>query len=206
MRKLIAPVILFSVSLALLAQDVPRAPVVNSHPKPSPTPAPLPSPVGLYSGGVHGTLTANGTTGSYLLGTWTFTVVPLSCRDCDPGQYDISSINGGYKGMTYSSGAQEQGYIFGVVNPSGHVVGFNLLATNCSTINPSGGKVSNPGAAPTGYYFGGFAGEIPGPTITFGPVDLSGGFGPIAYSVVGRISGRDCFNQIIMADVVLPRP
>lgn len=189
-------------ALAVRAQTSPsRAPVVLAQPPPTPTPNPPPPPFGIFSGSPTGTVQANGRTTTNSLGTWRLNLPFSVCGDCDPNQYDITF--GTYQGVGYANGQQETGTIFGIVNPSGRIVGFNLLATNCLTLNPNSQYVSNPGLGLAGYYYGGTNGEAPGPTLTYALTDF--GFGAFGYTISGRVSGRDCFNQIIVTDVQLRR-
>lgn len=196
--KLALALLLALPGVLVLAQTVPRQkpipPRVTPTLAPTPTPTPLPAnPNGLYVGDVEGS--SAGT--RYSFGRWTFSLLSIRCDDCDPGQFDVDGST--YTGMTYTRGPVEQGTVFGFVNPSGKIVAFALLATNCEALNSS-----RPIPATAGYYQGGSFGELPGTTLRVGHIDP--GFGlPLVTTLSGRVSGRDCFNQLIEADITLTR-
>ncbi len=183
-----------------LAQIVPREKPIPPQPAtpipaPTATPTPLPLPPnGLYAGSVEGTVNGNGT--RYSFGRWTFSLLAKRCDDCDPGQYDIDGST--YSGIQYSDGRTETGTVYAYVNPSGGIIAVILFASNCRALNS--GVLEDY----AGIYYAGGGGEVPGSTLRIAKRDP--GFGlPPTTTLSGRISGRDCFNQLIVTDVALTK-
>jgi hypothetical protein len=154
------------------------------------------NPVGVYSqlavpGGIpHGWETGN----NFNMGNWVFNVTLDECPDCDVEGVYLISVE--YKGITYTERdtqrkIQEEGFGSGVLLPSATVVDFTMAPTNCFDINPHGDySYDNPVFGISGWYRGGGVGEEPGTKIR-----IDNG------RITGRVSGRDCMNQTIYADI-----
>jgi hypothetical protein len=194
MRKVTIPAVLAPVLLLTalaVAQTVPRAPVVRiGKAQPTPTPTPLPDPTGVYAG--QAAVQVEGQAGTFNE-RWQIAIKAQPCAECGPGQYYVYGTN--YAGSQYTSGATERGGVYGFITPSGKSVGLELFAINCPFVNPSNYRPPVPGSnGYVGNELGGSFGESPGT-----PVTIVNGV------LAGRFSGRDCFGQLITADVTLQR-
>ena len=192
-RSAAAGAILFGITLGTLEAQIPRG-------RPIPAFPPTIDPAGTFADEVDGLVTGFDGTNRYLLGLWNFTVRARPCPDCDRGQYVLSLD---YRGMTYQNPdgtlIQERGFGGGVLNPSANVIDFNLFASNCREINPGNQTAPLPpgfGFVFKGSYDAGGLGPAPGTALT-----IKGNASASAIS--GRISGFDCYGQVVNADVFL---
>lgn len=176
MRNLLASLLLLAgVGTYALAQSSPRMPVILSD-RGTDEPQPAPDPSGVYSGSVTFTL---GTQGSFTQ-TWRIPIKAQPCTQCEIGQYVLTSTD--YALTTYNFGT-ERGSVWGVVNNSGDAF-LELRAVNCPFLSLGLGGAS--------FFHGGSLGPAPGQ-----PLRIANGL------ISGRLSGYDCFGQLIVANLSL---
>ncbi len=150
-----------------------------------PSTTPLADPSGVYIGSAM--LTVAGFPAVPQI--WRIDLQTQPCPECGPGQYFFSGTN--FSGADFGGGFVERGTVRGSVNPTGEAFDLTFLAINCPFLNPSG----EVGTAP-------YSGTARG-----------GSFGVSAderllirnESMMGRISGRDCYGRTMTAEVSLHR-
>jgi hypothetical protein len=152
------------------------------------------NPNGSYRGQVTGRYFDGTTTTNVNLGNWMIAVAGVVCDSCLPGQYELAI---GYEGTTYRNAQtgetrQELGLGDAYMNPGGNTIGFEMFPGNCAFLNPNNVRYPT-GTGPIGY-FGGHLGPRPGGILFFDENLL-----------VGRISGRDCYNAVVEVDLFLVR-
>jgi hypothetical protein len=162
-------------------------------------------PSGNYEGQVNGYIAAGFSPGFYDFGDWSFSVRTMDCQDCLEGQYVLSLT---YLGLTYLDrgvAVQESGYGGGVLNPNTGVINFTIFASNCATMTDRFRSFSrsDPGIL-KGTYFGGHDGEAPADQVRITPTTMQNRT-VIPGRIIGRLSGRDCLDQSIFADVSLAK-
>lgn len=178
MERPFVSLLLAALASTVLAQSAPRGPVILSSRGGGTDTQPSPDPSGVYSGSVTFTL---GTQGTFTQ-TWRIPIKAQPCPECEPGQYVVGSTD--YSLATYLFGT-ERGSVWGVVNPGGD--GFlELRAVNCNFLNLGLGGAS--------FYHSGGLGPSPGNRL-----HVANGL------ITGRISGYDCFGQLITANVALAK-
>lgn len=180
-RLLIAIALGCSVPHLLGAQGVPRQPVnpVRRGSNPTPTPPPSsPDPSGVYSGAVTFTLGTQGT----FTHTWRISLKAQPCPECPAGQYVVRDTD--YELVNYIFGT-ERGSVWGVIDPGGD--GFiELKGVNCNFLSLGLGGAS--------FFYSGGLGPSAGNRLH------------VANGVIsGRISGYDCFGQLVFGDVHLTK-
>jgi hypothetical protein len=178
-----------AVPVSLCAQDrgsihpVNECPAVESN-----------DPSGTYTGHVDGYLSAvaGHQAGIYNLGDWELSIVGIECQECAAGQFRIF---GTFKGVTYVGqfGYQETGVVdFGIMNPSGDLLGFRLVGANCKN-----------GATETfSIYDGGSFGIDPGDSMVITPAGIANGHQQPA-RIHGHLSGTTCYDAKLKADITL---
>lgn len=176
MQRAMACLILAIVAASAPGQTAPRAPVILSDRGGDSSPQPGPDPSGVYSGSV-----------TFSFGTGTFTQnwrIPLksqACPTCAVGQYVLSGTN--YDLIEYEGGAIDRGSVAAAVSGDGTGL-LALDGTNCSYISLGLGGAS--------VYRGGRAGPSPGADFKVANDRLT-----------GRLSGYDCFGNLVVADLDL---
>jgi hypothetical protein len=177
MKRVVLTLVLSGVAAFGVGQGIPRMPVIPVDRSGTGQP-PAPDPSGVYSGVVTLSL---GTQGSFTQ-TWWIPLKAQPCSDCAPGQYAVGATDFQLTNYLYGT---ERGSVSGVVNPDGTAL-LEFRAANCTFLSLGDGG----GSA----YQGGGLGPAPGQTLV-----VAGGV------LSGRISGRDCFGQLIIADISLPK-
>jgi hypothetical protein len=161
-----------------VGQGVPREPVILSDRGGSTAPPILPDPSGVYSGSVTFLL---GSRGSFTQ-TWRIPLKTQPCSACEAGQYVVGATD--YQLTSYSYGI-ERGSVSGVINTDGTAF-LELRAANCTFLSLGDGG----GSA----YQGGQLGPAPGRALS------------VANGIIsGRLSGYDCFGQLVIADISIQR-
>jgi len=175
MKRIACSSLLAGIATFTAGQGVPRMPVVPASQ--SGTSQQLPDPTGIYSGSVTFSL---GTQGTFTQ-TWRIPIKAQRCSDCGAGQYAVGGTD--YQLLVYDGGATERGSVSGIVNADGTAF-LELRAANCTFLSVGLGGVSA--------YQSGHLGPAPGTKVKF-----SGGV------LSGRLSGYDCFGQLLTADISL---
>jgi|KBSSwiStaDraftv2_1062776.scaffolds.fasta_scaffold24259_3 hypothetical protein len=162
---------------AALAQHATRTRPVLADRGGSSTPPQLPDPSGTYAGSV--TFTVAGQQGTFTQ-TWYVPIKTRACSECMPGQYAFGGTD--YQLVQYGDeAAPERGSVSGVINADGTAF-LELRAANCTYLSFGLGGSSA--------YQSGTLGPAPGTKLKIANGTLT-----------GRLSGYDCFGQLITADL-----